>query len=261
MKNNKITNKEFFRAHQQSDTVVIFIHGILEKPKQFRQLAALSYKEGYSVAILLLPGHGGSGEAFIRTHLYKWVDYVNSRIAYYKRRYPHVIIVGHSMGGLLGLGYCTKWPKHIQRAVIVDMPVWVHLWPRVLVGAIKIARGSIKPNERYVLSEYQAIGVRGASFAIYLRWIPRYMDLFTLMGYVNKRLERLSMPILIVQAKKDEFVHLYSAKRLGKVLKNSQIMYLRDSGHFCYNEDDLYLLEKVFVHFLRENKHAKTPVN
>ncbi|MDD3038219.1 hypothetical protein [Bacteroides sp.] len=45
-----------------AQSIVIFIHGIVEGPNQFLHLMGIGSSAGYSVASLLLPGHGGSSK-------------------------------------------------------------------------------------------------------------------------------------------------------------------------------------------------------
>lgn len=56
------SQKPEFCPVKNTDTIVIFIHGIVEGPAQFKDLMKLTIQHGYSAVSLLLPGHGGTGK-------------------------------------------------------------------------------------------------------------------------------------------------------------------------------------------------------
>ena len=69
----KYSQAPFLYENKESNTMVIFIHGILEGPKQFKKFANSSMK--------------------------KWINSVEKEILKYKDKYENIILVGHSMGG------------------------------------------------------------------------------------------------------------------------------------------------------------------
>ena len=50
------SQKPEFCPVKNTDTIVIFIHGIVEGPAQFKDLMKLTIQHGYSAVSLLLPG-------------------------------------------------------------------------------------------------------------------------------------------------------------------------------------------------------------
>lgn len=253
--------KEIYKVYPGSEAIVIFIHGILEGPKQFRRLAQIAYEEGYTVYILLLPGHGGSGEYFGITDYKAWVTYVSRQIVRMKKHYKHLILVGHSMGALLTICEGACFPNQVKALVLIDTPIVIRLWPRVVKGAIKIAEGKGELKDHYTRAEYRAISVRKPEKACYLEWVIRYLDLLSLILYSKKQIQKISQPMLLIFAKKDEFVSLKSIKyfktkrhTLSAERKLTQIV-LKDSGHFCYHHEDLLQLEAEFRIFVKnQNK-------
>lgn len=98
-----------------ADTVLLFIHGIVEGPAQFRPLFRAAERRGISAVSLLLPGHGSDGRAFARSRMRQWQEYVDAAAAHLRRRYPHVVLVGHSMGGLLAMETCRTGLRRDRR--------------------------------------------------------------------------------------------------------------------------------------------------
>lgn len=252
--------KEIYKAYPDSQQVVIFIHGIIEGPKQFRRLAEIAYEAGYSIYILLLPGHGGSGELFGITGYREWIRYTSWQIKIMKQKYKEVILVGHSMGALLALCEGASFPEQIRALVLLDTPLVIRVWPRVIKGAIKIAAGKGEVADAYTRAEYHAISVKQPTTWGYVRWAMRYIELLTLVRYARKQVPRIMKPTLVVFAMKDEFVSLKSRSYLRlhlthvKVKKQFNEILLKDSGHFCYHHEDLLQLEIAFKHFMMKQK-------
>ena len=264
--NNRINNsyqesrkeQSIYKHNPNSRQVIIFIHGIIEGPKQFRRLAQIAYEMGYSVNVLLLPGHGGTGYTFAKTSYIKWVEYVTKKVKQMKKQYDEVLFVGHSMGALLTICEIAANDDQVIASVLIDPPIKVHLWPRVVKGAIKIGIGDIKPWEDYTRAEYRAISVDKTSVLGYLGWIIRYCELFILIRYAKKQIHKIQKPILLIFARKDEFVSLKSRRYFKRNPSVMQEVILEDSGHFCYNQEDLSKLEQLFNAFIekqKENKH------
>ena len=250
----KKKQKEYYKKYPFADTIVIFIHGILEGSKQFRSLGNLAYKEGYSILILLLPGHGKTGEEFAKANLGEWIDYVNNHIKKMESEYRHIIIVGHSMGSLLAAEYVAYFPGKIKKLILLALPVGIHIKYRVLKGAIKIVRGKISEQEPYVQAEYKAIGVGDTKLLTYLGWIPRYLELFVLMIHTRKQFVKIKKPVLVIQSKKDEFIPIQVISFIQQQIKGVKILLLKDSAHFCYHHSDINKLEREIKKFIQKNE-------
>lgn len=249
--------KSIYKHYPGSRQAIIFIHGIIEGPKQFRRLAQIAYEMGYSVNILLLPGHGGNGYAFAKTSYRKWVEYVTKQVRKMKKQYDEILFVGHSMGALLTICEIAANDHQIIASVLIDPPIKIHIWPRVVAGAIKIGVGDIKPWEGYTRAEYRAISVDKTSGLGYLGWFIRYCELFVLIRYTKKQIYKIQKPLLLIFAKKDEFVSLKSKRYFKNSSSLIQEVILEDSGHFCYNHDDLVRLEQLFKKFIEKQKKNK----
>lgn len=259
---NKIQQKNnmsrpIYKHYPESKQAILFIHGMMEGPKQFRHLAQMAYNTGYSIKIILLPGHGVQGSTFAKTSYKQWVMYVSEQIKQMKKQYEEILIVGHSMGAILALCEMTADDHQIVGSVLIDTPIKVHLWPRVIEGAIKIGAHTVKPWERYTRAEYHAISVYQMKGLDYIRGIVRYYELLVLIHYARKQIHKIQKPILLIFAKKDEFVSLKSRRFFKKVPSVVEEVILEDSGHFCYDHMDLIRVEEAFKIFIKMLKHPQ----
>lgn len=247
----KDSQTPFLYENKESNTMVIFVHGILEGPKQFRKFTEVVYNKGFSYSAILLDGHGGSGKKFANSSMKKWINSVEKEILKYKDKYENIILVGHSMGGLLSILLSLKYKNKVKSLILISTPLKVHVRFDMMISSIKIALGKIKDEDTLTKYAYNALSVDRSSLVTYARWIPRYKDLFELIVMVKRELKNIAIPTLIIHTKKDELVSNKSLNLFYKNLKNDyKIINLEKSGHFYYDEDELNKILKVFQRFL-----------
>ncbi len=234
-------------------TAVIFIHGILEGPFQFHELAEKAMDQGMSAFGVLLPGHGGSSEQFANSNCQQWVNYVDYTIEQISKKYPQIILVGHSMGALLSLLACEKHESVIGVfAMATPLSVKVNL--KGFICSVKVLSGRYDQNDEYVLASYRAWSISKGKWTTYIRWIPRYIDLFYLIRCTKKQLLHLTKPVQFIHCQCDEFVRNKTTKILKKKLtdKKYKIEELCKSGHFYYRDGENEKLIHTFISFLNQ---------
>lgn len=249
----KEIHKPFMYENKKSNTIVIFIHGILEGPNQFRYFANVVYEEGISYSAVLLDGHGKSGKEFARSSMNKWIDTVDKEILIHKDNYENIILVGHSMGSLLSVLLTVRYKDKVKGIVLISTPLRIFVKFKMIITSIKVALGKV--SEKDILAKYarKAFSVERSSLLTYVSWIPRYKDLFKLMTSTTKILYKINIPTLIVQCKNDELVSYSSLKVFKNKLKNDyQIVRLEKSGHFYYDENEFKYLLNEFRLFINK---------
>lgn len=239
---------------QNNGQVIVFIHGILEDARQFRKLEELAHHEGYGTCLFHLPGHGGSSQYFAKTSYKAWIQYVSRNIRRLARQYEEMILVGHSMGALLAICEATNNPRHIKALFLIDPPLSVHIWPRVIKSALTISFGKIKDSQPYTKAEYHAMGVEPLRLRDSIGWLRRYSELLSIVGYTRKQICKIHLPMFVVFAAKDEFVSIKGRKYFKNYQGKLEVLYLLDSGHFCYHHSDLITLERFYLKFIKSHK-------
>lgn len=251
----KCIQKPFYNEKKNSDTIIIFIHGILEGPNQFKELSKLALNKGYSISAILLDGHGKSGVDFANSSLEKWIKSIDKEILRYKDRYENIILVGHSMGSILSILSYLKHKNKIKGIVSISTPLHVRVKPNIAISSIKIALDMVDEDDIFTNHAYNAYSVDRCSIFTYIRWIPRYLDLFKLILKSRNFLDKVNVPMLIVHTMKDELVSHRSLKVFNKKLDTqNNIVCLQNSGHFYYDDKDLNYLRNEFELFLDKLK-------
>jgi carboxylesterase len=80
---------------------VLVVHGFGDTPQSVRALGYHLHAAGYTVELPLLPGHGRTLAEFGLARAHDWIGYVRDQVARLRRQYPHVSLVGLSMGAAL----------------------------------------------------------------------------------------------------------------------------------------------------------------
>lgn len=245
-------HRPYYREREGADTIVIFIHGFFGSPSQFWELSAIAWEKGYSIASLLLPGHGGSGREFTRTPGRQWVRFAMERIRYYAGQYKHVLLVGHSMGGLVSLHASLFPDTHVSGVFLLNTPLSIHLTARGTANGLKAVFAPQKYLDVVSRSYREVNSVDRMALPQYLRMLPRVADLQRLMDRVREELAQVRVPVTIIQSRRDETVRWRSAVDLSTGMRQApcRVVWLRNSWHSYYISGEKEVVEREFVYFL-----------
>jgi len=104
--------------NQGSGPVILGLHGFLDNAESLRVLAP--YLSNYRFIALDLPGHGYSSHRPHGTH-YNQADYLQDIHALItSQQWDKVILIGHSMGGILASMYAGLFPEQVVGVVSID---------------------------------------------------------------------------------------------------------------------------------------------
>jgi len=122
---------------------VVICHGQAEHSGRYTHVAQFFAERGYAVYAYDLRGQGKSGG--VRGHVDRWTQYYDDlwlviRTAKARHSGLKLFIIGHSLGGLIALGYAARRPKTIT-GVVASSPglafiVRVPLWKKALAAVL-----------------------------------------------------------------------------------------------------------------------------
>ena len=225
-------------------TAVLFIHGFIESPCQFDDFIAIA-REKHTVYSVLLSGHGGSVSEFRKSNLNTWVNSVDEFLEELQNLGKKVFIVTHSMGGLIALRLQEKYKDIIEEMFMISVPL--RIWCRasgVLNGA-KIALSRNKNNIK-INAGRNVHSVKVDSIFQYVYYIPKLWNLFKLSRLSRENVDKVSVPVTLVNTKYDEYVSIRSNK-FFKGIENVDKYNLEKSAHFYFDESDRKLLLELFT--------------
>jgi pimeloyl-ACP methyl ester carboxylesterase len=98
-------------------TAVVFLHGFLENKKMWQDYVGF-FSEQYQIITIDLLGHGESDSLGYVHSMEDNANVVQEVLKYLK--IESAIIVGHSMGGYVGLAFAELFPKNINKLVLLN---------------------------------------------------------------------------------------------------------------------------------------------
>lgn len=243
-------HKEYKRIAQHPETAVLFLHGIVGTPNHFRPFVPL-VPDNMSVYNMLLDGHGKGVRDFSHTSMEKWRNQVAGAVGELLKEHKEIYIVAHSMGSLLAIEQALECPQ-IKKLFLLAVPLKLFLRTKMFTNALKVHSGKIDPDNAELLAAKACYGIaEDSNLFHYLGWLPRYMELFSLIRKVGKQIGQITVPTFAYQSRYDEMVSRKAGKCLG-ANPNIKVTELENSGHYYYDKNDLSILKEAFAEFLHK---------
>jgi pimeloyl-ACP methyl ester carboxylesterase len=98
-------------------TAIVLLHGFLENKKMWNEYIDL-FSEKYRVIAIDLLGHGKSDSLGYVHSMEENANVVHEVLEHLN--IPKAIIVGHSMGGYVGLAFAELYPENISKLVLLN---------------------------------------------------------------------------------------------------------------------------------------------
>jgi len=212
--------KIYYEIYGESHKAVVFLHGWGGNCESFKFVKE-KLESNIKTVFIDFPPFGKSDEP---AEIFSMQDYVNICIKIFEiNNIQKPILIGHSFGGrvaimLASLGYASK--------------------------LILVNSAGIKPKfnlKKYLkIKTYKLLKKIGCTVKSgskdYLQLSSNMKKTF--VNIVNTFLEKYAIliviPTIIYWGKKDRETPLYMAKKLNKLIKNSELVVLDNAGHFSY---------------------------
>ncbi|GAA4864564.1 carboxylesterase [Paenibacillus vulneris] len=226
-RNEKTTEPFFLQGHgERASTHIMMIHGFTSSPAEFRRLGYYLHDIGYTVDGILLPGHGTSPEDMMTTGWKDWSGHVVQHYDAIKNRNgKQVIVIGHSMGGLLAMKLAME--RRLEGVISLSAPIFLKSRKTIMAVLLKYVMNYMEAKPAaadYIIEEA----------CTYTKMpVPCIVDLRKLMKLVKSRLEKVHVPIFIAQGERDGVVRPKSAAYIYQHVSSQmkQLTYYPDSSH------------------------------
>jgi carboxylesterase len=243
-------HKPIFLENKASDTAVLLVHGIYGSPVQFKHLSSKLHQQGYTVMAILLPGHGGNVDDFARVKAKGWHAEVTSAAAKLRKQYKNLILVGHSIGGLLNINEALK--NGANGIVLMSVPMKVKLSLGTIKMSSRILWGNPDKDDDFLKSYREAYSIEKGVLWRYVLWLPRMIDLLIMIRKTRKQLCNVNIPTIIIQSRRDETVNWKSANILSdRIATCTQTLILDKSGHSYYHPDEISRIYSAVTSFIK----------
>ncbi len=224
--------------------VIMFIHGFLGNINEFDLLKDFFIENGYQTHTFYLSGH--DKEDLDEMTRKKWIDSCNKNIEFLiEKGYKRIIIVGHSMGGVLGIDVANRYDE-VSKVILFDPCLEYFIMKK---GKLKIFP-SIKPFNIFIKEVIEM----GDKNKINKLSISIFNEFKFLIKEHKEDIYKLKKPILLLHGEKDSIVPIKRIRQIFEELDNSRKIFIEIKGgsHWIVStklEDVVY--EKI-LKFIKE---------
>ncbi|MGG4490317.1 alpha/beta hydrolase [Metabacillus idriensis] len=225
------------------------IHGFTGAPYEVEPLVRhLKEETDWVLKVPTLPGHGET-PSLRGIQFNQWIAHAENELRDLLEECTEVYIIGFSMGGLIAAYLASRYP--VAKLVLLSAAAY-YLNPRQMLVDVK---DLIK----------DAIRGHGANNEIYIRYrkkvletpIAATLEFRKLVRYIRPILDKITMPVLIVQGECDGIVPVKSARYIYERITSEQkeLCFLPCSKHLiCHGEDFPMLVEVIESFLMTQNK-------
>lgn len=228
----------------------LFLHGFTGTPQSVRTWAEGVAREGRTVLVPRLPGHGTSVADMQTTTADDWIAEAEMSLRGLQERCDRIFICGLSMGGALTLDIASRLGEWVNGIVLVNPAVYT-TDPRKalapLLGrlplALKGVAGDIADPEQTELA-YDRVPTKAALSML------RYQD------RVKARLGEVRAPALVFTSRQDHVVNPgngpYVIDHIGSTDK--ELVWLERSYHVATLDFDRDVILERTIRFMKEHQ-------
>jgi pimeloyl-ACP methyl ester carboxylesterase len=208
--------------------------------------------QGFNVLSVDLPGHGNSEGPSLKS-IEKISDWIKSLML--KINIEKIIIIGHSQGGLVGIDFASRYPKLIEKIVLVansyKMPVNQDLIDLAEAGDEKAVLLMMKWG--YEGSKAFIGGNPVKKIVNSARDIREILavDLNACNNYKNgeNAIKKINCPTLCIFGDLDKMVPVKVGLKMSEQITNSETKIISDCGHMIIFEKafEMRKLVKEFI--------------
>ena len=238
-------------AFDAGPTGCALLHGFTAAPREMRPLGEYLHQAGVSVIGARLAGHGTQPEDLART---SWRDWYASALLAIRDLRAHcraVFACGLSLGGDLSLLLAAN--GEVDGAVAINAPLRPYerrlKYARLLALLIPYtAKGLANLTDPVALAshaDYSRVPTRAAA------------ELHALTRLVARELPRVSVPLLVIQARHDRVVPPDNAQTIFDRVTSSdkRLIWLERGGHIATEDYDKESVFRETLSFVQSHTH------
>ena len=234
----------------RAKTGVLLVHGYMAAPEEVRPLATCLHQHGYTVFTPRLRGHGTSPEDLALRSWEDWLQSVERGYLVLANSCEDVVLGGFSVGAGLALFAATNILYKVRAVFAINCAMRLRRRSARLAPAVvlwnKLVDKLVKDDGRrhFVPNEPENPHIN------YLRNpISGIKELMELMDELSKRIDRVSVPALLIQSSDDPVVDPEGSKRIYEGLgsHNKELIMFNSDRHGILRGD---VSERVFARVL-----------
>jgi carboxylesterase len=188
----------------------VLTHGFTSSPAEMRWLGQSLHAQGYTVAGVCLDGHGQHYKLLRDKTSEDWLASVQAVYESLRPDYEGVVLIGHSLGGLLSLWGASQW--EVAGVVALATPIFM---PRLQGAYLRFYRHlrpflymvDTSPLPDYILQEQARRGEPALGRIRYDWWAAAaILQLYRTAELVRPQVDKIQAPVLLIDSEKDDSV-------------------------------------------------------
>lgn len=238
--------------HTEPKAVILLVHGLGEHSGRYMNVVNYLVPQGFVVCGYDHPGHGRSSGR--REYIAQFEDYLSTLKTYsamVRSAWPDlpVFLVGHSMGGLIATWYLTAHQQEFSGAILsapalqaarkVSLPL---RWSGQLLAKLTPHLGLITLNRNAISRDPQVVRDTRYDPLFHQGRIPARLaaELERSMRLVPEQLEKITLPLLILQGGADRIVNPQGARLLHDTVSSTDktLLVYPPLYHEVFNEPE-----------------------
>lgn len=255
-------------------TGALLIHGLGGTEFDMGGLHKVLARAGIDTHGVTLPGHAGRPEDLLNVRVEDWMDVVTQRYRELAAQYDVLHVIGMCLGALLAVELCKRESHTRGALVVLSAPVFLDGWSTPWYRGLRYLLYRVPGVPRRIrVQEEDPYGVKSelvrafikAGFArgdgFHYQWVPlacvRQVD--RLRGMVQRGLDTLRCPTLIMHAEEDELTSPRSARFLGDRIPGAAVVLLQDSYHMiCVDHERERVMRSVLAFVGKDPELVRT---
>jgi carboxylesterase len=231
----------FQRGTTFADTGCLVMHGFTSSPGEVKWLARHLAEAGFTVYAPRLFAHGANYRDMRRARWGDWYLTACDALAVLMAQCERVIVIGHSMGGMLALLLASDDSQRAKIAGVCVMgtPITLEAFTTRHARYLKFAmpytdQTDHSPLDAFMRVEQARRGEPVIGRIRYNRWSTGAVgELYALSGVVRSRLPLISLPLLTIYSTADATVRMEQYAILTQNIATSDVeqRIVHKSGH------------------------------
>jgi alpha-beta hydrolase superfamily lysophospholipase len=215
---------------------VLLVHGLFENSRRYEQLGDFMVRAGFSVFALDLRGHGASEGR--RGHVRRF-EILLQDLDRFRREVTGILppgtplfLIGHSLGGLIGLRYLEEYETSMAGAVItspwlgtaVQVPRWQVLMARVLDRVMPAFPFPFRLDARTLTHDPERVTDYQDDATIHTTITPRlFTEISSAIHLALQRGDRIDVPVHFILAGDDRIVDTARSLAFARALPERHV--------------------------------------
>lgn len=238
-------------AQPERDIACLLVHGLNGSPYDFDEIAAQLRAKGYPTEQLLLPGHDVLARVAVRYGWNDWTQSLHDSFDNLARQHRRVVVVGHSMGGALGLHLAACDPR-VAGIASLCAPVTLHAGLRPIVKMGQLFLPYLPVMREDISDRAERHAYRRRKVTQWVSLAPMH-TLLTALPALREELPLVQCPALVIGARNDHVVPVRDARYIYSALGSAtKELYILDrSWHVVTRDVERHLVMAHLSAFLK----------